>query len=106
MLKRKNRLTRSMPRNVKAISTPLFTLRISPNTLSESRVGFIVSKKVDSRAVMRNKLKRRASMCIASMKEGFMPSIDAQFLFKKHALVAHKDALCDEMKQAIMGGNV
>jgi len=34
-------------------------LRCRPNNLSQSRWGFVVSKKVDKRAVMRNKIKRR-----------------------------------------------
>lgn len=34
-------------------------LRFRPNNLSQSRWGFVVSKKVDKRAVMRNQIKRR-----------------------------------------------
>ena len=35
------------------------SLKCSPNHLSQSRWGFVVSKKVDKRAVIRNKIKRR-----------------------------------------------
>lgn len=34
-------------------------VRVNPNTLSHNRYGFIVGKKIDKRAVIRNRIKRR-----------------------------------------------
>jgi ribonuclease P protein component len=59
MLKKQNRLGKIVKtkRNNLFIS-PLFNLRISDNKENKIRFGFIVSKKIDKRAVIRNQTKR------------------------------------------------
>ena len=58
MLRKKNRLSRI---NVKAKSisfdTTLFKIKIFSNKEEKVRLGFVVSKKIDKRAVVRNKTK-------------------------------------------------
>lgn len=44
--------------NPKHVATPFFRISIQENTLGHNRFGFVVSKKIDSRAVVRNRLKR------------------------------------------------
>ena len=59
MLKRENRLSRILRRvGEKKYFSPLFQVRISENNDNKARFGFIVSKKIDKRAVVRNKTKR------------------------------------------------
>jgi ribonuclease P protein component len=41
------------------VSGPLFIIRGVPNGLTVSRVGFAVSTKIDKRAVVRNRIRRR-----------------------------------------------
>ena len=60
MLARKHRLPIQwiIQRNGKVIKTPYFLLKIFPNNLEFCRFGIIISKKVDSRSSVRNKIKR------------------------------------------------
>ena len=44
--------------NPQNISTPFFRIAVKENTLGHNRFGFVVSKKIDKRAVVRNRLKR------------------------------------------------
>jgi len=41
------------------IKTPLFVLQVLKNTRGEIRLGFTVTKKLDKRAVVRNRIRRR-----------------------------------------------
>ncbi len=64
MLPRKNRVPKGSFKNIsresKNFSTPIFTLRITNNSLQEEgRVAIIVSKKVARTAVSRNKIRRK-----------------------------------------------
>ena len=59
MLKRENRLSR-IARKIddKKYFSPLFNVRISDNKDGKVRFGFVVSKRIDKRAVVRNRTKR------------------------------------------------
>ena len=64
MLAKINRLRKdkdfaSLARYGRAYFGQGLSLKCRLNNLSQSRWGFVVSKKVDKRAVMRNKIKRR-----------------------------------------------
>ena len=58
MIPHVNRLSHTSLIQPETISTPLFIAKVKPNTLSYPRFAFVVSKKIDKRAVVRNKLKR------------------------------------------------
>jgi ribonuclease P protein component len=59
MLKRENRLSKIIHRvGERKYFSPLFQVKISENKEEKARFGFIVSKKIDKRAVVRNKTKR------------------------------------------------
>ena len=59
MLRRENRLSR-IARKIddKKYFSPLFNVRISDNKDGKVRFGFVVSKRIDKRAVVRNRTKR------------------------------------------------
>jgi ribonuclease P protein component len=59
MLKRENRLAKITHRadEMKYFS-PLFNVRITDNKDNKVRFGFVVSKKIDKKAVVRNRTKR------------------------------------------------
>ncbi len=44
--------------NPQSTSTPFFRIAVKENTLGYNRFGFVVSKKIDKSAVVRNRLKR------------------------------------------------
>jgi ribonuclease P protein component len=59
MLKKQNRLGRlTRKKEDKLFTFPLFNLRISDNGEKITKFAFIVSKKIDKRAVVRNRTKR------------------------------------------------
>jgi len=59
MLKKQNRLGVIIrTKENKLFTSPLFNVRISDNKENKLRFAFIVSKKIDKRAVVRNKTKR------------------------------------------------
>jgi ribonuclease P protein component len=58
MLKKENRLSKIKRSGGKRYSLPLFNIYIFQNKEEKARFGFVVSKKIDKRAVIRNKTKR------------------------------------------------
>ncbi|QQG40734.1 MAG: ribonuclease P protein component [Candidatus Levyibacteriota bacterium] len=87
MLKRKYRLSaRSRLQNPSVVHTPFFTMRYIKNNLLYSRFGFIVSKKVDKRAVVRNTVKRKVRLFVENMREKIVSGYDLLFSLKKSAI--------------------
>ena len=58
MIPRINRLPSTKILSSHIVTTPIFTLRFTKNNLSYPRFAFVISKRIDKRAVMRNRLKR------------------------------------------------
>lgn len=58
MFKRQNRLPGGIFNSSSIFTTPLFVLKVKDNSLSLNRFGIVVSKKIDKRAVGRNRIKR------------------------------------------------
>lgn len=87
MLKRRYRLiARGNKKQARVVHTPFFTLRVTQNTLSITRFGFVVSKKIDKRAVIRNSVKRKIRSCIEEMRDTIKPGRDLLFFTKKAAV--------------------
>lgn len=68
-----------------SVHAPLFTLRFTKNNLPESRFGFIVSKRVDKRAVVRNNIKRLFRQSIQGLLPTIAPGYDILFVIKSSA---------------------
>ncbi len=84
MLKKKYRLLRETKFDNKNIFTsPFFVLRIAKNEKSLSRFGFVVSKKTDKRAVVRNRVKRQIRHNIEENLDKINPGYDILFVLKK-----------------------
>lgn len=81
--------------------SPLFTLRCGSNTVTESRFGFVISKKISSSAVVRNKIRRTLSAYIEK-NIGEIPSgKDYLFITKPAIATISTEELWKEMKSAI-----
>ena len=78
----------------KTISTPLFTLRIARNNIATSRFGIVVSKKVDKRAVERNRIKRILSSCLQLEEKNIKPGFDIIISPKKESKETIKETIC------------
>lgn len=61
MLSKQHRLPRSefRSRGYRAITTPFFSLKTKDNSLGVNRIGVVVGKSVDNRAVQRNMWERQ-----------------------------------------------
>jgi len=62
---------------------PLFSLLIGQNQTKVSRFGFIISKKIDKRAVRRNRIKRLLREAIRCLLPQIEKGYDVVFLVKK-----------------------
>lgn len=79
---------------VDTLKTPFFLIKIAKNQLPYSRFRFVVSKKVDKRAVVRNRMRRVASTCVQQVEKRIVPGHDFVFSLTKGALVGAKHEVC------------
>lgn len=92
MLKKAYRIgRRSITKNALVVrTTPFFRMRIQKNDLNCPRFAFIVSKKIDKRAVVRNTLRRKVSSCVEENLASFPSGYDMIVSIHKNALMAKK----------------
>jgi ribonuclease P protein component len=97
MLKRENRLSRILRRvGEKKYFSPLFQVRISENNENKARFGFIVSKKIDKRAVIRNQTKRVLRNAVESFINNATGK-DIIIVAKKNLLPKEKEEVVKEL---------
>jgi ribonuclease P protein component len=75
----------------RSFSTPYFLLKIAKNNSDEKKFGFIVSKKVDKRAVIRNRAKRVVRSCIEELLSQIHPGYTLLFILKSQSVNAERD---------------
>jgi len=91
MLKKQNRLgIIARSKESKLFTSPFFNIRISDNKENQLRFAFIVSKRIDKRAVIRNQTKR----VLRSAAE----EIIKKFAIGKDIMIIAKKALVPEQK--------
>ena len=101
MLPKQYRLVRwENKQQASVFQTPFFTLRVAPNTFLYSRFGFVASKKIDKRAVVRNEVKRKVRSCIEAMQKDIRPGFDMFFFLKKAAVETQRSEI-DKRIQAL-----
>lgn len=99
MLRKRYRLKREIKfLDPKTLNTPFFTVRIAKNDLSYSRFGFIVSKKIDKRATVRNSLKRHFRLCLEMIFDNIQKGYDVLFILKKDARAKVQSELCKTLR--------
>lgn len=83
MFAKKFRLPSNQPTSLfQVVHTPLFVLKYNPNKEGSNRYGFIASKKVDKRAVYRNKAKRHIRGLLEEMNTTLRQGHDFLFVLK------------------------
>lgn len=97
MLKKAFRLNKKTGVFGQSFTAPFFSVRIKKNNLSHNRFGFIVSKRIDKRAVVRNRLKRVFRSNIEDSLEQMRNGYDMLFILRKQ--VAQKTR--EEMRSAL-----
>lgn len=84
MLKKQNRLANISRKNKGSIFTsPLFSIRVSDSENKESKFGFVVSKKINKSAVLRNRTKRILKKIIKDNLEKVIPRKEVVIISKK-----------------------
>lgn len=81
-----------------SFSSPLFTLKIGRNALSHNCYRFVISKKIDKRAVVRNRVKRLLSHAIEGMNSKLMPGYDMIVVTKK-PILENMDRIQEELRE-------
>lgn len=99
MLKKINRLSSFSLKNPKKITGELFSVKIAKNYTSLSRFGFVISKKLDKRAVTRNSLKRKLSHSVEEIFGKIDGGWDIVFYPRKEAFDAPVIKITDEIKK-------
>lgn len=102
MLKKKHRLP-VLKKGIKAktVSTDFFLIKISKNNLPDSRFGFSVSKAIDKRAVVRNKIKRSLGSITQDLLSSIEKGYDFLFIVKKGAKDESKRKLMEVFQKTL-----
>ena len=91
-------------KNGKGFKNGFLAMRVINNNLPESRFGFVISKKVSQKAVVRNKIKRRISEAIRLDLERIKKGVDIVFItfsgIKKHNFSETKELVKNILKKA------
>ena len=103
MLDKKHRLPKNINfRNIKALSSKAFLVKIKKNEADIFRIGVIVSKKIDGRAVVRNKIKRQIKNCAEKLVKENKLIKDILIIAKKEALGKNNKEVEDQLKKLIL----
>ena len=99
MLKRKYRLSAgNRLQQPSVIHTQFFTLNVAKSSLPYNRYGFVISKKIDKRASVRNKAKRKLRWCVEKIQERVPGGHDMIFYLKKNVIQTPSSTLCSQME--------
>lgn len=82
----------------RTLHSPFFSLFFKPNDVRNSRFRFVVSKKIDKRAVVRNRIKRLLYASVASIEHELQGGYDMLFVTKKNILSASLDQLISSIR--------
>lgn len=84
----------------KTVVSPFFFLRYQENSLSQNRFAVVVSKKVDTRATTRNRIKRVFIEILRSLEE--KKPFDYVFFLKKDILKKNKEDIKQELMRVLL----
>lgn len=102
MFKRENRLVPGIRfGNSYSVSVPQFIFKSKKNGLMRNRFGIVVSKKVDKRAVSRNKIKRMFRGALLDLNKNMLPGHDILFIARPGILNKTKEENQELIKSSI-----
>lgn len=101
MLAKRFRLPSSVIfQHAKSFHTPFFRVMLNPNGLPYSRFGFVVSKKIDKRAVVRNRIKRVLRSAVRDFLENGQ-GMDVIFIAKQQIIEAGSEIIEKEVYESL-----
>ncbi|MBI4089311.1 MAG: ribonuclease P protein component [Candidatus Levybacteria bacterium] len=102
MFKRENRLARGVKFNNSCnFNTAEFALKEKKNGLLLNRFGIVVSKKIDKRAVVRNRIKRIFRQVLSDLNKNMVPGHDILFITRIGVLDKTKEENYGIIKNAL-----
>lgn len=101
MIPRLNRLPSTHLISSRTFVSPLFTLKFSNTTLSYPRFAFVVAKRIDKRAVVRNRLKRVLREIVYQQVSRKNISGDFLFIVKKNFIDSALEQIASEVEQVL-----
>ena len=102
MFKRKYRLPKGARfGKSRLITSPFFAIKIKENGLLFNRFSTVVSKKVDKRAVARNKIRRLVNSCISDLVGELKNGYDMIIIAKKNMVDIDKNSLCIDLNRVL-----
>ena len=102
MFKKENRLVPGVRfNNSYSFSAPQFILKTKNNGLLLNRFGIVVSKKIDKRAVIRNRIKRIFRSFLEILNRNILSGHDMLFIVRKEALGKTKEENSQAIKSAL-----
>ncbi len=102
MFKKENRLVGAIRfNNSHSFSVPQFVLKERKNGLLLNRFGIVVSKKIDKRAVIRNRIKRMFRSSLEILNKNMTPGHDILFIARPGILSKTKEENRDLIKNII-----
>lgn len=107
MLKKDYRLKVLKKNNgAKTITSFFFTLRFWENRESLSKFAFIISKKIDKKAVIRNKIKRSLARVLEEILTEIKPGYNFVFIVKKEILGKSQEEVAENVKEVFKTNNL
>ena len=85
--------------NSRSVFTPEFVLKVKPNKLLLNRLAVVISKKIDKRAVVRNKIKRLTHTVIQELQGNTKQGFDFLFIARKSIIGKGKEDFYLVIKQ-------
>ena len=102
MFKRKNRLTSGIRfSNSYSFSCPEFIFKSKNNGLNLNRYGVVISKKIDKRAVVRNRIKRIFRNTLFNLNENMILGHDILFIVKIGSQNKTKEEIQSSIENAL-----
>ena len=102
MFKRENRLVPGINfRDSYSLSIPQFIFKQKKNWLMRNRFGVVVSKKVDKRAVIRNKIKRIFRSSLGDLNKNMSSGHDILFIVRLGIINKTKEEIYILIKEAL-----
>ena len=102
MFKRENRLVSNVRfNNSYSLSVPEFVFKKRKNGLLLNRFGIVVSKKIDKRAVVRNKVKRIFRNVLSDLNSNMISGHDILFIVKIGSLNKSGEEINISVKNAL-----
>lgn len=105
MFKKRFRLNRELlgkkTGRFRMFKTSFFLLRINKNDLLYNRYGFVVSKKIDKRSVVRNKIKRALRACVEKLSNKLGTGYDILFIVQKNYLQNTDIRICSHVEEVL-----